>query len=523
MPVASSNNKVPTLPNISTPERNKKKKKKHLSKQENGAEKSKNFSSSADKQMFFKEFSIKFSLWKTWQKKIFLCKCTTESSLNLLFSLSTILEPVFHRDFQVIHLGGFKSSLIKNFSDLNQKIKNEDEQVGASSEKLYLPELENNASNSKDTKGIANPFLSTSIEKNQDARMSNKHIHYRERHSESLSTIDFIHDYQKNQLKTLGSLFRHNKRKSHCTLLSEYKHKSWWSPSELRLENVSKITLLQSFKEVLEGFYFNFVKWSNAEQGDFFLTIFQYCSPEELIFLANCIQQRLKDIKDINRLPDKLMLNIFSYLDVNSLLKCSQVCKCWRLLAKNNTLWKERTYTLADKYKQNAILNYMETISRCLIWSEVYKELNDCIQQLVIESTNSITYSVKDDEENEEYFEETETESEDGASVEESCSGTVLDSSLGMSDIVHLKPVRTFSPVTNTDLFPSVEEDVSLNKEEIQANTKEKEQVVEEIQNTVSIEDPAIDFAFDVRPKLEQPTNELVSRSKWKIVKISFS
>ena len=37
--------------------------------------------------------------WRTWQKEVLLCSLSKKCSLNLLTSLSTILEPVFHRDF----------------------------------------------------------------------------------------------------------------------------------------------------------------------------------------------------------------------------------------------------------------------------------------------------------------------------------------------------------------------------------------------------------------------------------------
>lgn len=37
--------------------------------------------------------------WRTWQREVLLCSLSEKCSVNLLTSLSTILEPVFHRDF----------------------------------------------------------------------------------------------------------------------------------------------------------------------------------------------------------------------------------------------------------------------------------------------------------------------------------------------------------------------------------------------------------------------------------------
>ena len=42
----------------------------------------------------------------------------------------------------------------------------------------------------------------------------------------------------------------------------------------------------------------------------------------------------------MNALPEKLLLNIFSYLTPHEILRCALVCKFWRNLTQNPKLWR---------------------------------------------------------------------------------------------------------------------------------------------------------------------------------------
>jgi hypothetical protein len=55
--------------------------------------------------------------------------------------------------------------------------------------------------------------------------------------------------------------------------------------------------------------------------------------------------------KDINALPEKLLLHAFSFLSPNELIKCSLVCKFWRNLTQNPKLWK--SLKLRPDYKDS--------------------------------------------------------------------------------------------------------------------------------------------------------------------------
>lgn len=55
--------------------------------------------------------------------------------------------------------------------------------------------------------------------------------------------------------------------------------------------------------------------------------------------------------KDINSLPEKLLLHIFSFLNHQEIVKCALVCKFWRSLAQNPKLW--RSLKLRPEYKDS--------------------------------------------------------------------------------------------------------------------------------------------------------------------------
>ncbi|XP_076470133.1 F-box only protein 15-like [Babylonia areolata] len=50
-------------------------------------------------------------------------------------------------------------------------------------------------------------------------------------------------------------------------------------------------------------------------------------------------------------LPDELLLNIFTYLDVVSLLQASQVCRRWRDVSQDNSLWQRMAHKYANRGK----------------------------------------------------------------------------------------------------------------------------------------------------------------------------
>ena len=61
--------------------------------------------------------------------------------------------------------------------------------------------------------------------------------------------------------------------------------------------------------------------------------------------------------RDINALPEKLLIHIFSFLHPHEILKCALVCRFWRNLTQNPKLW--RTLKLRPEFKDSIhIRNY---------------------------------------------------------------------------------------------------------------------------------------------------------------------
>jgi len=497
--------------------------------------KTKRFQSSVEKQFLFKEYSQYFQRWTSWQRKILLCQCTSHSSMALLISLSTIMEPVFHRDYQVFNTGSFQSSLIKTFSSLKTEEEENTDLPNLSdiikNEKWQFP-INQNEKFQKDK--IANVFIqSANNRKNpfddielDDLPEKNEvtHKHSQQKRKESVSTLDFFWKYEIDKISTLGNFVRvYNpkvkKKLAGKTLTSEYKHKAWYlppiSPNKLLLK-ASKSELLKTYKNISEGIIHAYQKWKNAEQGDFFLCLFKLCSPEELVFLGNCIQQCLRNIGDINRLSDKVLLNIFGYLDKTDLHSCSRTCKRWRLLAFHNFIWKRRCYDLAIEYNQLAVLNYIETISEDLMWKDIYKQLDDTVQQLVNvmvlqPNQEDCSYATDNDEDGDVMLEGSDGDEGNGSCDDENMPES-LNSSFERLEIVHLSPNKSFGTIASSERSKSTSPPVVFAAEQ----SFESENTVNEHNEHA---DDMTDQAFDVRPKLVQPTNQLVcSISSFKCV-----
>eukprot|EP00127_Corallochytrium_limacisporum_P003111 Clim_evm40s146 gene=Clim_evmTU40s146 len=63
-------------------------------------------------------------------------------------------------------------------------------------------------------------------------------------------------------------------------------------------------------------------------------------------------------VTPIQKLPDETLHHIFSYLDVESLLNCSEVSRDWARVAKTSSLWSRCSITLSDsELSKNSVLN----------------------------------------------------------------------------------------------------------------------------------------------------------------------
>ncbi|KAJ8719018.1 hypothetical protein PYW07_016574 [Mythimna separata] len=84
-------------------------------------------------------------------------------------------------------------------------------------------------------------------------------------------------------------------------------------------------------------------------------------------------------LNKIDSLPDELLINIFKYLPLDTILECENVCSRWQQLARDGALWREIGFVYSGKPGQSEvsernlqiILTHGECI-RCLKIQYVY-------------------------------------------------------------------------------------------------------------------------------------------------------
>lgn len=88
-------------------------------------------------------------------------------------------------------------------------------------------------------------------------------------------------------------------------------------------------------------------------------------SPTMMVMDTNEVAPNL-----IDALPDELMINIFKYLPLETILECDNVCSRWKKLARDPTLWRGIVFTYSGKPGQSEIsdrnLEIIGTHSECI-------------------------------------------------------------------------------------------------------------------------------------------------------------
>lgn len=459
---------------------------------------------SYDKKAIFKDIATHFSDWSAWQRQILLCKCTEQSSIPFLTSLATILEPILHRDFDIVTHGKFKSSLIKNFLILpsitysplisHRAPTGSQEHLSCSSQSTHNIDIKTSQKNEY-------PFKIETFEAALQKTLP-FHAHARPRKTDSLSTIEFFNDINKQNVQDSIKFKKIcGDRPGHLSIRN-YKHEKWCLPnikSNQKFNSVSKKSLLRSFNIAVNRFMEKYIAWRNVDKGDFFLHMVDFCSPNDLVYLAHCINQRLRDIGDIERLPDNLLVRIFTYLDCVDLAETAQVNKRWKILSSSEMLWKTMSYDLANKYNQLDFLTYLETSSVALNWKVLYQELKDSVEQLVIKNKEIEDEDVSAEEiEMSESSDTTDTNmvlnSYESSEIDVNNSIYMLDSDDKNDSLSNDSLCLQTSRIISNQLITSSSQ-LMNNKREPKFKKKK------------SLEEDGKDFAYDVRPKLVQPNN----------------
>ncbi|RUS85694.1 hypothetical protein EGW08_006570 [Elysia chlorotica] len=143
-----------------------------------------------------------------------------------------------------------------------------------------------------------------------------------------------------------------------------YKNARWWPaepPSGTVYHHVRKQELALNFNEQLSAIWKWLSEWESYEQIAFIKKVAMMCPASVLDALLTHIQQRLRDTRDINRLPDKLLLYVFSFLPPQDILQAAKVCRRWRFLCAMDELWMLKCIEIGE---QGGVSNIGELVQQ---------------------------------------------------------------------------------------------------------------------------------------------------------------
>ncbi|CAG2192033.1 unnamed protein product [Mytilus edulis] len=133
------------------------------------------------------------------------------------------------------------------------------------------------------------------------------------------------------------------------TLQKSYKNVKWWTGAPKKGKiflKAQKVDLMSNFKDQLKQIWTWQGQWEGYEKINLLKEVLKLCGDEVLSQLTTHIQQRIRDTRDVNRLSDKLLLYIFSFLTPHEIFKASQVCRRWRFLCDTDDLWMIKCHEL---------------------------------------------------------------------------------------------------------------------------------------------------------------------------------
>ncbi|XP_005110531.2 uncharacterized protein LOC101858072 [Aplysia californica] len=167
-----------------------------------------------------------------------------------------------------------------------------------------------------------------------------------------------------------------------------YKNSRWWPaqpPQGKVFQQARKQELASNFKEQLLIIWDWMCEWEDFERIAFTKEVAKMCSADVLDVFLWHIKQRLQDSRDICRLPDKVLLYVFSFLSARDIFQASQVCRRWRYLCAIDNLWILKCLEMGE---QEGVSNLPELIQQAnkqgmsVDWKLAYCQLNDLMYML---------------------------------------------------------------------------------------------------------------------------------------------
>ncbi|KAK2567522.1 putative E3 ubiquitin ligase complex SCF subunit sconB [Acropora cervicornis] len=360
--------------------------------------------------------------WRSWQQKILLCGVSEKCSRDQLKALVTTLEPVFHRDFTVRLKGTYPTTFIRpavvksatapSFSadtlantlqpNLSEEVYEKYFPIAEETESFQRNEwnglLQNfsdanagltiNGTNStitvdKDPGSISrNGGITTVFAYSEKQSLDNEEVRGHEHAPTILRRVSTPHFFSEFNHRQLGPMKSAPRIGDTCRLYGHapvtFKHDKWWEGHKgARLIKPRRSKLSNHFKSQINQIYQWLDGWQIHERVDLLSEVLKCCDEDCLNFFAQCLGQRLRDRTDINCVPDRVLLKIFSNLDVQSLCRSSQVCHRWRFLANDIELWKKKIAAMGAKEGVKNLPRKITFLGRgqAVDWKQAYKEL----------------------------------------------------------------------------------------------------------------------------------------------------
>ncbi|XP_071962120.1 uncharacterized protein [Antedon mediterranea] len=331
----------------------------------------------------FQSISNWFATCTHNQRKVVLCGITDRCSNTQLEYLSTALEPVFHRDFRNALTGNYPiCTSITRSLDIRSRSNGSVDDFGRKTSmdsfvSNYVKDILCNAIN----RVVKRPDEVVRLKRSLSGQFSNmmyetgdgglnKDEDLRSVEDSRLPPLKNSH-YRPGMLRT-GPI-KHLPKIIHCNKTNDVQT----AKKKQRYEK-------NNFQKQAQTLWQWINSWENYEKIDMLVQLLKQCNQTLLQFYTQCLLQRLQARNDINCLPDKLLMYIFSFLPADDINTAGKVCRRWRYIAAQDELWilkcKEIGYT---KGILDIALLMKDAMDSCLIdWHEAYYELKLIVDNL---------------------------------------------------------------------------------------------------------------------------------------------
>lgn len=213
--------------------------------------------------------------------------------------------------------------------------------------------------------------------------------------SSAASTTDF---FLRDRVATLGPMQREIRTGPvqrpvglgdiPVSLQHMYKHRGWWADAPhpgMKFLPAKKSELANNFRDQQATILGWMYEWEGHERLALLKEVAKVCGPAVLETLVAYIHQKLRDACDINRLPDKLLMYIMSFLSPSDIRTCAQVCRRWRYLCAMDDVWIVKCLKLGE---EEGLENVPELIAstntqqRGIDWMLAYMELHALVTSI---------------------------------------------------------------------------------------------------------------------------------------------